>query len=730
MRPLENEPNAARRGFIKKMACVLAGSLLVPLAYGKGDDGLVEITDWVRLDASGTTVIGLSQCEAGQGVYTGMPQVLADELDADWRQVRVEFVTGRDAYRMSAAYEPPQQFVGASMSATMLYARLRHAGAQAREALTQAGAARMGVRPGQCHASAGRIVHTASGRSLSYGDLAQAAAQLRLDPNPRLKTPSQRTLIGQNLARLDTPGKVDGSAGFGIDVMVPGMLVAAVRMVPAFTGKVLKVRNEAAILARAGVHAVVIGTTWPKPVPNTVMVVADSYWQAKQAADLLELDTDAGAGVRTDSAGIMAQRLAALDDDRAVVAARLGDAAAVLRASPGQIIEARYHTPYIVHASMEPVVATVHVRATEIEVWGPIQGQDMVRETLAKAYHMAPESVIVHTTFLGGSFGRKYVPDFVLHAAQASHAVGRPVKVLRSREDDIQHGYYRPGVSARFRALLGSDGYPRALHARVAGQSLYGVIKQDKMAAAGGWDETMVESLYDLAYRVPHLTVDAIDVKQPVPVSFLRSVGSTSSVFFLESFIDELAGRAGIDPYRYRRTLLAHDPLAVAVLDRAAQAAGWNRPAPKGVQRGIAFNLYTGRGGAFYTYVALVAEVTVERGEVRVKRMVCAVDAGTVINPGLVKANIEGGVGFALTSAFHSEITFAEGAAVQSNFHDYPLLTLAAMPKIEVHLVASERPPQGCGEVILGPVAPAVAGAIFKATGQRLRSMPLRLPSV
>jgi isoquinoline 1-oxidoreductase beta subunit len=456
-----------------------------------------------------------------------------------------------------------------------------------------------------------------------------------------------------------------------------------------------------------------------------VIVVADTYWIARQAVDALDIDADPGAGAHTDSAKIMSERNAALDAADAVVAARIGDAQAVFDGHRGKIIESRFHTPYIVHATMEPMVATVHVRSDEIEVWGPIQGQDMVRETLGRAFKLPPEKVIVHTTFLGGSFGRKYVPDFVQHAAFASRAVGKPVKLIWSREADIQHGFYRPGVSARMRAVLGSDGYPQAMHARVVGQSLYGVIKQDKMKAAGGWDETMVEAIYDLAYKVPNLTVDAIDVKQPIPVSFLRSVGSTSSVFFLESFINELADHAGIDAFRYRSTLLAHDPLAIAVLQRTAQAAGWSKPAPANVFRGMAFNVYTGRGGAFQTYVALVAELTVDKGQVHVRRVVCGVDAGTVINPGLVKANIEGGIGFALTNTFKSEITFAQGAAQQSNFHDYPLLTIAEMPKIEVVLIDSDRPPQGCGEVSLGPVAPAVAHAIFKACGLRRRSMPM-----
>jgi isoquinoline 1-oxidoreductase subunit beta len=719
----------ARRSFLKGTAAS-AGVLLIPLAT-IGRSGAAnaaethEITDWVRLGSDGRTVIGLSQCEVGQGVYTGLPQILADEMDADWRTVSVEFVTGRDAYRTAAANETLQQFVGASMSTTQFYTRLRVAGAQAREALLHAGAARLGVRFTQCETREGRVVHSMSGRSISYGTLAAEAARLPLNPNPRLKSASERSLIGKNLRRLDTPAKVDGSAVFGIDVMVPDMLVGAVRMAPSQTGKVVAIRNETAVRARPGVRGIVTAPLWPKPVHNTVIVVADSYWIAKQAADALDIEFDTGAAAGLDSKKILDDRNAALDADKAVVATKLGDAQQVLDARAKEVIEARYHAPYLVHATMEPVVATAHVREGEIEVWGPIQGQDMVRQTLGAHFKIPAEKVIVHTTFLGGSFGRKYVPDFVLHAAIASQAVGKPVKVIRSREDDIRHGYYRPCASARFRAVLGSDGLPEAMHARVVGQSLYGVIKQKVMAAAGGWDETMLDSIYDLIYRVPNLTVDNIDTKQPIPVSFMRSVGSTASVFFLESFIDELADRAKIDPYQYRRKLLAHDARAVAVLDLAAMTAGWHKPPATDIHRGIAFNLYTGRGGAFGTYVATVAEVEIVKGRIAVKRVVCAVDAGTIVNPGLVKANIEGGIGFTLTNTFNSEITFANGEVEQSNFHDYPLLSISGMPKIDAALMDSDRPPQGCGEVSLPPVAPAIANAIYKGTKVRLRSMPL-----
>jgi isoquinoline 1-oxidoreductase subunit beta len=717
----------SRRDFLKG-AALAAGALIVPVSVMRpaaaSAETSYEITDWIRIEPGGRTIIGVSQCEVGQGTCTGLPQIVADELEADWASVSVEFVTGRDAYRIAAANEELQQFVGASMSMTQFHQRLRIAGAQAREALIQAAAKRLGVRATQCEAKKGYVTHLQTGHSIAYGDLAADAAKLPLNPAPQLKPASERRLIGQNLKRLDTPAKVDGSAIFGIDVRVPDMLFGAVRMAPTQTGKVIAVKNEAEILARPGVKAVVQAPFWPQPAHTAVIVVADSFWSAKQAADALVVDFDEGAAAGLHSRKIMDQRMAALDSDKAVVATKIGDAAGMLSAAGGKVIEAQYHTPYLVHATMEPVVATAHVRAGGIEVWGPIQGQDMVRKTLGKFFGVAPDKVIVNTTFLGGSFGRKYVPDFVLHAAVASKAVGRPVKVIRSREDDIRHGYYRPCASARFRAVLGTDGYPAAMHARVVGESLYAMIKPRAMEAAGGWDETMLDSIYDLAYAVPNLTVDNVNVKQPIPVSFMRSVGSTSAVFFLESFVNELADTANIDPYLYRRHLLTHDPRAVALLDRVVEASDWKKPPPRNIHRGLAFNLYTGRGGAFETYVAQVAEIEVVKGQIAVRRVVCAVDTGTVINPGLVRANIEGGIGFALTNTLKSEITFAKGGVEQSNFHDYPLLSLSEMPRIEVVLMDSDRPPQGCGEVALAPVAPAVAQAVYRATRTRLRAMP------
>ncbi|QGZ60191.1 molybdopterin-dependent oxidoreductase [Paraburkholderia acidiphila] len=715
----------SRRDFLKT-GLAIAGCLVLPLAFGEqvsaAEDGtrFREINDWVRIDPDGHTIIGLSQAEVGQGVYTGLPQVLADEMDADWRRVSVQFVTGRDAYRIAAANEHPQQFVGASMSVTMFTQRLRIAGAQAREVFLAAGARRLGVRPTQCATKTGRVIHLQTGRSVGYGELLADAAKLPLNPQPRLKAESARTLIGQPLHKLDAPAKVNGSAVFGIDVQVPGMLTGAVKMSPTLNGKPVAVRNRDTVRALAGVVEVV-------QAKDAVIVVANTYWQAKKACDALDVQWEDGP-LPADGATILAQRKAALMSSNAVVATRIGDASVrfdAAQSAHGRVIEADYHTPYIVHATMEPVNATVHVREHEIEVWGPVQGQDKVRWALSAIFKVPSEKVIVNTTFLGGSFGRKYVPDFVIHAAVASKAVGRPVKVIRSREDDIRHGFYRPGVSARMRAVLGPDGYPSAMHLRVVGQSLYWSIKRDYFEKAGGWDETMLDGLYDLGYSVPDLLVDSVSVDQQIPVSFMRSVGSTSSVFFLESFINELAHAARIDPLDYRRTLLRDDPLALRVLDRTAARANWTRKRAAGVYRGLAYCLYTGRGGAFTTYVATIVELRMVEGHAKLERVVCGVDCGQAINPTLIREMVEGGIGFALTNTFKSEITFKDGAVVQENFADYPLLYLSQMPRIEVEIVESDRAPQGCGEVALPPVAPAVAAALHEATGARLRTMPL-----
>jgi isoquinoline 1-oxidoreductase beta subunit len=407
-----------------------------------------------------------------------------------------------------------------------------------------------------------------------------------------------------------------------------------------------------------------------------------------------------------------------------VTALTRGKPKKLLRDRAVSVIERRFVLPHIAHAPLEPVNATASYGDGKVEVWGPIQSVTACQEAVARAVGCAAEDVKVNVTFLGGSFGRKIVPDFVVQAALASKAVGRPVKLIRSREEDMQHDVYRPNAGGRFRAVVDARGYPLAVHARVAGQSLFAATRKGWLdrTPEGVWDESMVDGIYNQSYRLPHFLVETIDTPLPVPVYFMRSVGSTAAVFFWESFISELAARAHIDQYAYRRNLLSGDPLALRVLDAAAQASGWGSRSD--TIRGIAYNCYVGRGGRFKTYVAEVVELARVDDRFAVKRIFCAVDAGLAVNPNTLKAQIEGGIGFALTNTLKSRITFLDGGAVQSNFFDYPLLRIDEMPEIVPIVLASDRPPQGVGEVMLAPVAPAVAQALLKATGRRLDAMP------
>ncbi|WP_440467260.1 molybdopterin cofactor-binding domain-containing protein [Pseudomonas sp. YH-1] len=713
-----------RRSFLKT-GLLVAGCLVLPVSLRTADatdsaeakQGMVEITDWIRIGPDGTTVLGLSQAEVGQGVWTGLPQVLADEMDADWNRVRVEFVTARDAYRTAAAHEKLQQFVGGSTSVTMFYQRLRIAGAQARRAFVQAAALRWGVAPSQCTTQKGQVLHATSQRSLSYAELIADAAKIPLEPNPTLKADTQQNLVNHWLPKLDTPQKCNGSAVFGIDVQVPDMLNGSIRTAPTLGGKPVKVNNQDAIRQRPGVHAVVMAK-------DVVIVVAETFWIAKQACDALDVEWEE-SDASLNSGAIAAEVKAALDAKDSPIALKQGDPLGIIGAS-SRVIQAEYHVPYIVHATMEPVNATVHVREGEVEVWGPIQGQDLVRWTLGDMFKIPAEKVIVNTTFLGGSFGRKYVPDFVIHAAVASAAVGKPVKVLRTREDDLRHGFYRPNVSGRLKAALDKDGNIAALQARLAGQSLYYQIKRANFDGNGGWDETMVDGIYNAAYQLPNLQVESTNVIQNIPVSFMRSVGSTGSVFMYESFISELADAAGVEQTEFRRRMLQHDPTSLAVIDHTLKRADWTTPPADGLFRGFAFSMYVGRANAYRSYAAVVAEIRIKaNGRFKVERLVCGVDCGRPINQNLISSMVEGSMGFALTNTFKSKITFEGGAVVQGNFPDYRLLFLREMPHVEVEIIDSQRPPQGLGEITMPPVAPAVAQALYQATKIRLRSLPL-----
>jgi isoquinoline 1-oxidoreductase subunit beta len=725
------------RRFVLTGAALTTASLLVPIAGSRAADSY-EITDWIVIAPSGDVTLGLSQPEVGQGSYTALPQILADELDADWERVKVRFVTGKVAYKIAFRQEPPAQKEGASMSTTALYERLRAAGAAARDVLTRAAAQAWNVDAAQCRTENGFVIN-ARGEKLSYGQLAAAAAKLPLNPTPPLKERSRFQLIGKPVPRLDTPAKCNGSATFGIDVVVPGMLNAAIKTARSFSGQVTAIKNEADILKMPGVRAVVqlaalaianedAGAQHPRlpnaPRHNAVCVVADQFWQAQRALDALDVVFDGGTAGDLSTAKIDAMLDAALNAEHGVTALVRGQPREILRERAAAVIERRFVLPHIAHAPLEPVNATASYKDGAVEVWGPIQSVTACQEAVAHAVGCAAEDVRVNVTFLGGSFGRKIVPDYVLQAVQASKAVGRPVKLIRSREEDMQHDVYRPNAGGRLRAVVDERGYPLAVHARVAGQSLFGAVRKSWLdqTPEGAWDESMVDGIYNQSYRVPHFLVETVDTPLPIPVYFMRSVGSTAAVFFWESFISDLAQRANIDQYAYRRNLLADDPLALRVLDAAAQASGWGTT--PNTLRGIAYNCYIGRGGRFKTYVAEVVELARVGERFTVKRIFCAVDPGLVVNPNTLKAQIEGGIGFALTNTLKSRITFSNGGTDQSNFFDYQLLRIDEMPEIVPIVLSSDRPPQGFGEVVLAPVAPALAQALLHATGRRLDVMP------
>jgi isoquinoline 1-oxidoreductase subunit beta len=736
-------PSVSRR-FLLVGATVSTASLLVPIAGGptrtaeRKERADYEITDWIIVASNGQVTLGLSQPEVGQGSYTALPQILAEELDADWEGVKVRFVTGRPAYKIAFRQEAPAQKEGASMSTAALYDRLRTAGAAARDVLIRAAALNWNVDVSECRTEKGFVI-SPRGERLSYGQLAPDAAKLPLNPTPTLKDKSRFNLIGKPVARLDTRPKCNGSAIYGIDVVVPGMLNAAIKTAPAFTGQVIAIKNEVDVLKMPGVRAVVKipasaneDSVWrrqhaPGPPPdNAVVVIADFFWQAKRAIDTLDVVFDRGAQGDLSTAKINVMLDEALNSGHGVAALVRGDPSKILKDRAGSTFERRFKLPHIAHAPHEPVNATASYKDGAVEVWGPIQSVAACQQAVAEAFGFAADDVTVHVTFIGGSFGRKIVPDFVVQAVHASKAVGLPVKLIRTREEDIQHDVYRPNAGGLLRAVVDDDGYPLAVHARVAGQSLFAATRKSWLdqTPQGAWDESMVDGIYNQSYRLPHFLVETVDTPLPIPVYFMRSVGSTAAVFFWESLISDLAHRANVDQYTYRRNLLSDDLLAMRVLDAAAQASGWGTPPPPDVHRGIAYNCYVGRGGRFKTYVAEVVELERVDDRLAVKRVFCAVDAGLVVNPNTLIAQIEGGIGFAMTNTLKSNITFSNGGTDQSNFFDYPLLGIDEMPEIIPLVQVSDRPPQGVGEVVLAPLAPAISQALLDATGQRIGVMP------
>jgi isoquinoline 1-oxidoreductase beta subunit len=700
--------NLSRREFLKAGAAVSGGLLLgfrLPLDSALAEPaGAFATNAFLRIDPAGAVTALVPQSEMGQGVLTSLPMLLAEELEADWKTVRFE-QTGADK-----VYTNPiigTQLTGGSSSVRGFWEPLGRAGAAARTMLIAAAAKAWRVDAASCHAENGTVAHGPSGRKLTYGELADRAALQPVPKDIKLKSPDEYRLLGKGLHRLDTPLKVTGSAVFGLDVKRPGLLTAAVERCPVFGGKAAGY-NEAAARSVPGVRHVV-------PIASGVAVVADSYWAAKKGRDALGVRWDEGPLANLSSGGIT-RMFEEASKQEGLVARNEENASKVLGASSRKI-EAVYRVPYLAHATMEPMNCTAHVQPGRCEIWAPTQAQGFAQQTAAKLTGLPPEAVFIHTTYLGGGFGRRAEQDFLAEAVEISKAIGAPVKVVWTREDDIRHDHYRPAMVHRFTAALGADGMPAAWMHRIVGPSIlatHGML-------SGGVDRTSVEGAANLPYEIPNLRVEYVQKDPGVPVGFWRSVGSSHNAFVTECFFDELASTAGKDPYEMRRMLLRNHPRHLGVLELAAAKAGWGSPLPKDRYRGIAV------AESFKSFVAQVAEVSVaDDGTVRVHRVVCATDCGLYVNPDTVEAQMQGGIVFGLTAALMGAITLEKGKVREGNFDDYPMLRMLQMPAVEVHLVRNREAPGGVGEPGVPPIAPAVANAVFAARGKRIRVLPLR----
>jgi isoquinoline 1-oxidoreductase beta subunit len=646
----------------------------------------------------------------GQGVYTSLPMLLNEELEADWSKIGVE------AAPVDKVYNHPvfgMQMTGGSTTSPAEWERYRKMGALARTMLVAAAAQKWKVDAASCQVEKGAVLHRASGRRATYGSLANAAAQLTPPAEVKLKDAKSFTLIGKPTRRLDTPSKTNGSAQFGLDVSLPGMLTAVVARPPVFGGRVAKFDASAALKV-PGVKAV-------EQVESGVAVIAERFWPAKVGREKLVVEWDLGpnAGLSSEQ---MTRDFAEQAKSPGAIAKKTGDPASALKTA-AKTITAEYDVPYLAHAMMEPLNCVVDLRADSCEIWTGTQFETVDRANAAQVAGLPPEKVQIHTTLLGGGFGRRANPasDFVREAVHVAKVAKAPVKVMWTREDDLQGGWYRPMWHDRFAAGLDANGEPVAWTHTIVGQSIMLGTLFESFGIKDGVDSTSVEGAADLLYGIPNLQVDLHSPKIGVPVQWWRSVGHSHTGFSVEAFLDEVAHAGGKDPYELRRKLLANQPRMLAVLDLAAQKANWGAKLPPGVGRGIAGHF------SFDSYVAQVVEASVAKdGAVRVHRVVCAVDCGTVINPDTVKAQMEGGIVFGLTAALKTEITLKNGRVEQTNFHDYQMLRIFESPKIEVYIVPSTANPTGVGEPGVPPVAPALANAIFAVTGKRIRRLPIR----
>lgn len=704
----------SRRRFLKIGTAAGGGLLLgfaLPFAIDAADGqatASLAPNAFVRIAADGSITLTMPYVEMGQGTYTSIPMLIAEELEVGLDQIRLEHAPPNEKLYGNPVFGGVQA-TGGSTSILASWNPLREAGAVARTMLIAAAAKRWQVEPATCHAEMGRVFHDPTARTLGYGDLAADAAVLPVPDKVALKAPQDFKLIGTRAKRLDTPAKVNGTAVYGIDARPAGVKIATLMQSPVFGGWVKNV-DEGAARTIKGVRQIV-------RLDDAVAVVADHMGAARKGLNALSVDWDDGpyAHVTIDQ---IAGELGKAIQNSGPVAQNIGDVGSAMTRAVTKV-EARYQVPFLAHAPMEPMNCTVHVRSDGCEIWVGTQVAARAQAAAAKATGLPLEKVIVHNHLIGGGFGRRLETDYVTRAVQIAQQVDGPIKVIWSREEDIRHDMYRPYWLDRLTAGLDKQGMPIAWNHRFAGSSV--IARWLPPVFTNGLDGDSTEGAIDLVYDFPNFHVEYLRVEPPgIPTAFWRSVGPSHNVFVTESFLDELAAAAKRDPVTYRRALLGKSPRAKAVLDLAAEKAGWGQRLPPGVGRGVSLQF------VFGTYMAQVAEVEVDKtGNVRVRRVVCAVDCGQTVNPDTIEAQVQSGVIFGTTAALYGEITLKNGRVEQGNFDTYLMVRMNEAPKVEVHIVRSAEPPGGMGEPGTSAVVPAIANAIFAATGKRLRRMPI-----
>jgi isoquinoline 1-oxidoreductase subunit beta len=700
--------NVTRRQFVTVLAAA-GGGLLLGYRVDHATPSTFAPNAFIRVASDGSVTMVMPQVEMGQGTYTSLPMLLAEELEVAPEQIRLEHAPPDD--KLYANQLLGEQITGASSSVRAFFEPLRRAGATARTMLVAAAATSWNVDAASCRAHRGVVTHTPTGRTLSYADLAAKAATLPVPDKVALKERKDFMLIGTPVKRLDTASKVNGTAQFGIDVRLSGMLIATVAASPVVDGKVASIDEQKA-KAVPGVRQIV-------RLDDLVAVVAEHMWAAKRGLAALQIRWDDGPNGKVDTAQVV-RGLAQASQTAGVTARKDGDPAKAL-AGAAKKIEATYEAPFLAHATMEPINCTVHVRKDVCEVWTGSQVLSRAQAAAAAVTGLPREKVVVHNHLLGGGFGRRLEVDYVTQAVRIAKHVDAPVKVVWTREEDIQHDVYRPYYYDRIAAGLDPRGKPLAWTHRIVGPAI--IARFLPPAFKDGLDIDAVDGAAQLLYDIPAIRVEHVRHEEPVlATGFWRGVGVTHNCFVVESFIDELAAASRRDPVAFRRALLDKSPRATAVLDLAVKESGWGGSLPRGRGRGVAL-MYSSWG----TYLAQVAEVeTTNSGEVRVRRVVCAVDCGTVVNPDIVRAQVESGVVYGISAALWGEVTIKNGRVEQSNFHDYRALRMNEAPAIEVHLLRSGEAPGGIGEPGTAVTAPTLANAIYAATGKRLRKLPLQ----